>query len=233
MSEYKYKRDNRNPLDDYVYVAAFDPGGITGWTVMGVKTRELIDPMHPLHEAVDFIDYGEIHSGHGDGSEVAAQHPSLNMYGENVAVAEMLEIIDKFPTAAVVFEDFILDVNKANMGRELLTPVRLIAAFSFGYHVEEFPGRFFIQNRSPVKTTMTDARLKELGLYEQHPRDHIRDSTRHAFYFLRDHVSLPGTSIMRQKDRRWRAWPHYFADPQIVPKVKRQRKINPRIGGLG
>lgn len=232
MSEHKYKRDKRISFSNgYCYVVAFDPGGTTGWTVLGIRPDALLSVYEDPAAQIHFIDYGEIGSGHGDGSEVAAGHPSLNMYGENVAVTKMLDIIDKFPRAAVVFEDFILDPKAATMGRELLTPVRLIAAFSYGYHVEEHKGKFFVQNRSLVKTTCTNERLKNWGLFEPHPRDHIRDATRHAFYFLRQCFG----STVKARENRWRAWPHLFADPMINEKKnsrKRPAKINPRIEGL-
>ena len=223
-------------------VLAFDPGGITGWCAIGVKPEVLLDITLPLHENLEFIDTGEISSYGGDGSETWNGSSNYNMMGENVAVSQMSKLAgETYDKPAIVLEDFVLDPRVNSGSRELLSPVRLIAAFSYSMTIEwEYPlyQRTFIQNRSPVKTTCHDERLKYWGIATPKPggREHMRDATRHAYYFLRE---ARGTT-MKACEKRWRAWPHLFADPVIeaintaYPKKKsKPKKINPRIEGLG
>lgn len=218
-------------------VLAFDPGGTTGWCAMGVRPESLLDLSVPLEKSLVYMDYGEISSYGGDGSETWNGSSNYNMMGENVAVAEMSRIAaERYQRCAIVLEDFVLDPNVNSGARELLSPVRLIAAFSYAMTIEhEIPlyERTFIQNRSPVKTTCTNERLKEWGLFEPHPREHMRDATRHAFYFLREARG----QTTKARELRWRAWPHLFTDPVATltgGKTKsRPKKINPRIEGLG
>ena len=86
----------------------------------------------------------------------------------------------------------------------------------------EYPGNIencgdgiFLQNRSPVKTTCTDERLKRWNLYDRSSGPHARDATRHAFYFLRDCRG----SNMEAKQKRHLAWPHLYEDPNDVGGV--------------
>lgn len=242
MSEHKYKRGlGQYGKDELVYVIAFDPGEITGWTVMGIEPISLL-PYVPsasrsIADLIKVIDYGEIDSRgiSGHNTEELRGHAGLGTAWENEAVDAMLNVCNTYPQAAIVLEDFVLDPKMANMSRNLLSPVRLIAKLTFGlvyvHDNPHAPERVFIQNRSPVKTTCTDDRLRIWGLYEQHPRDHIRDSTRHAYYFLRE--CRDGRKAAEQ---RWLAWPDTFEDPistNLRNKTKRTKKLNPRIEGLG
>lgn len=125
--------------DELAIVVAFDPGGTTGYCVMGVQPHVLLerparfDHDLMLHEELAHVEYGQIDCGtrHGQtGVGMARGHDGLNLPGEYDGIVKMLNIWDNFNGIAIVFEDFILDVKKANMGRDLLTPVRIIAGFS-------------------------------------------------------------------------------------------------------
>ena len=105
---------------------------------------------------------------------------------EILGVQEMLGMCGQYQQSAVVFEDFILDPGKATMGRELLSPVRVTAMFEFGHAMTGYGNYIFLLNRSLVKSTCTDSRLKGWGLYDKHSGPHARDATRYAYYMLRE-----------------------------------------------
>jgi hypothetical protein len=221
--------------EDLAVIVAFDPGGTTGYCVMGVPPEALI-ASSGLRDALCYIDYGQIDCGtrHGQtGVGMKRGHDGLNISGETDGIVRMMNIWDSFDYCAVVLEDFVLDVGKANMGRDLLTPVRIIAGFStlmqYSYGPEVMES-IFIQNRSLAKTTCTDDRLKNWNLYDGSSGAHARDATRHAYYFLRD--CSGGNDDSRVK--RHLAWPHLFDDPEVRPKVpKSKAQPGQRVWGLG
>jgi hypothetical protein len=219
-------------------VIAFDPGGTTGYCIMGVAPEALTGkPAQPLFAQLSHIEYGEIDCGtkHGQtGAGMNRGHDGLNMPGEYDGIVKMMNLREDFQESPIVVEDFVLDVHKANRGRDLLLPVRIIAGFStllqysFG---PEALSRIFIQNRSLAKTTCTDERLRNWGMYDTSSGAHSRDATRHAFYFLRN--CSGDDSDARYK--RHLAWPHLFDDPAIGTMdrpAKTKRQAGQRITSL-
>src|ERR1700759_3070376 len=180
-----------------VVVLGIDPGQTTGWCAVGVPPEVLSgarspgDTLNRIVMSDGLFDYGQI-----DGAQ-----------DENKAVRQLedLALID-YPDAAVVIEDFIIDFRKITKQRSALSPVRITAKLEYALwaYEENQTGRIFRQMPSLAKTTMTDDRLKELGLYDPHSGEHARDAMRHAYYFLRN---CRGNSIAAQ-EFRWRAWPH-------------------------
>ena len=186
------------------------------------------------------MDYGEIDCGARKG-EMGRPGQAVNVGGENDGIQNMLGLVlARWPKSAIVIEDFILDFKKADKTRDLLSPVRLTAAFSYGLWRADTVAigcgldRIFIQDRSNPKTTCTDERLKNWGLYDRHSGLHARDAQRHAYYFLRQ--CRGNTNI--EKERRYYAWPHLFDDPSLPPylnkleKQGRKRKLGERVPGL-
>lgn len=222
-------------------VVAFDPGGTTGYCIMGVYPEALEKYDENLEECLEHVDYGVIDCGsrHGQtGVGMSRGHDGLNLPGENDGIIRMVNIAEEYPKAAIVLEDFVLDVHKANRGRDLLTPVRIISGFTGLLHYCFGPkqlDRIFIQNRSLAKTTCTDNRLKNWGLYDGKSGPHARDATRHAYYFLR---SCRGDGI-DARTKRYFAWPHLYSDPEIAARAKNPKNITPqqitgqRVTGLG
>jgi hypothetical protein len=182
-----------------------------------------------------YVDYGDIDCGtrYGQtGVGMERGHDALNMSGEYAGIVNMVNICENYDNPVVVLEDFVLDVHKANMGRDLLTPVRIIAGFStllqYSFGKDALNG-IFVQNRSLAKTTCTDDRLKNWDLYDRSSSAHARDATRHAYYFLRD---CRGPSLDSQRKRHL-AWPHLFDEPAIFPTKKTTKKqVGERVWGL-
>jgi hypothetical protein len=222
---------------DLAIVVAFDPGGTTGWCALGVEPQALtgLGPEGPLQDYIVLKEYGEIDCGARKGE--IGWH-SINANGENDGVQNMLGLVTaRWPKSAIVIEDFILDFKKADKTRELLSPVRLTAAFSFGLWradpivIGAGLERISIQDRSNVKTTCTDERLRNWKLYDRHSGNHARDAMRHAYYFLRQRR---GNTVM-ETERRYFAWPHLFDDPAVPPyinKRNKKRQQGERVEGL-
>lgn len=231
-------------MTDQCYVVAFDPGQTTGWCVLGVEKETLLGARcgnDRLHEKLTWKKYGEIGClGPQNGWD------ATGAISENQGVYRMVEIAIEHPGCAIVFEDFILDFNQATMSRSTLSPVTVMAKFEMYYHSYNYGNsdhpkydpsameRIFRQNRSPVKTTMTDTRLRNLKLYDMHSGQHARDAMRHAYYFLRN---CRGNSI-KARELRWRAWPSFFNDP-MSEDIKndyyktQERRKGTRIERLG
>ena len=222
-------------LGDLAVVVAFDPGGTTGYAALGVKPDDLRWPGNtPLQDQIVLKEYGQIDCGSRYGENPRFSH-AVNMGGENDGVKNMLELVlTRWPKSAIVIEDFILDFKKADKTRDLLSPVRLTAAFSYGLWradpivIGAGLERISILDRSNVKTTCTDERLRNWGLYDRHSGDHARDAMRYAFYYLRQRRG----DGQKEKELRYFAWPHLFEDPVITKKTIKKRAPGERIPGL-
>jgi hypothetical protein len=225
--------------NEILHVIGFDPGESTGYVVLGIKADDLMYPSTELHNKVTTLACGTLncHDPAGLGLGVR-KHAGLNMFGENTGITQMISIVEAFPTAAIIVEDFIPDFRKMDQARHTLSPVRLMAGFSYGLSVawetwgmhadfglgEE---RIFVQNRSLAKTTCTDERLVNWGLNLKGESRHARDAMKHAFYFLKSAHNLRN-QVESSAEIRHLAWPHVFEDPMIT---KKKRAPRPRPKG--
>jgi hypothetical protein len=151
---------------------AFDPGGVTGWAVLSVHPDALRNPRFNVMDNVTHYAFGQF-----VGSEFAQ-------------VDAMIALLDDWPGAAAVTEQFILLQN--NTSDSLLSPVRINAALRYGLHVatggNPIKKRRNVLNQLPslAKTTMTDERLTYGGYLEAtRGQPHARDAIRHAFTFMK------------------------------------------------
>jgi hypothetical protein len=146
--------------DQYV-VLALDPGGVTGWAVMGFHPEVMSgDPGYRALDNIEFWTAGEF-SG-----------------AENSQCDETLELVASWPSARLVIEDFIL--RKQSMGRELLAPVRITAVLEY-----EIRPRYWVkQQPSLAMSTVTDERQKDAGLWIP-GKPHARDALKHCLTFVK------------------------------------------------
>lgn len=143
-----------------VVVGAVDPGGTSGWGLVWVPWEVLLDGRIPLHEHVSW-DCGEFS---GDEDKQATQ---------------LISLIQEFPEAAWVFEDFHIRTTAVE-----LSPVRITAKVQFGLYTLGLPRIRFFQNPDLAMTTVTDIRQKRWGLWEK-GKEHGRDGIKHALTFAR------------------------------------------------
>jgi hypothetical protein len=146
-------------------VVAYDPGGVTGWAVFSVHPVSLIRPEYKVLENVTHFTCGQF-----IGTEFAQ-------------ATAMIELAREWPGAALVVEDFLL--RKFDASRNLLSPVRLTAAFRYTLlSVDKRAAH--MQQPSLAMTTMTDERLKATGYFERTVGvPHARDAVRHCLTFLK------------------------------------------------
>lgn len=132
----------------------------------------------------------------------------ISTTGESAGASELLHLVDGWPGAAIVVEDFIL--RKFDQGRDILAPVRVMEKFEFGLWVLGRDGQSFRQQPSMAKTTVTDDRLKAWRLYRREGgMNHARDADRHAITFLRRCSQGKAGRLLREQ-----AWPHLYGTVQ-------------------
>jgi hypothetical protein len=167
--------------DHGLNIFGVDPGGTTGWAVLWVPTVNLLSREVTLLEDVEF-DCGEW-SGPDD----------------KQAEAFSIEVQTMRSNSPIIFEDFILRTFRQD--RDLLAPVRVTAKMEFAlYRLRDdlgVPKAYPVLKQQPsmAKSTATDDRLKDWGLWEP-GKPHARDAIRHAVTFLR----------RAKADRRLRNW---------------------------
>lgn len=142
-------------------VLALDPGGTTGWCVLGIHPDAMSgdEGIHPFGEYgnVLFWTAGEFTGKQDD------------------QIDECVELIASWPSARLVTEGFQLRQLNAQ-----LDPVEINAALRWAVR----PRYFVKQNAALAMSTMTDDRLKALGFWLP-GKEHARDATRHAITFVK------------------------------------------------
>jgi hypothetical protein len=153
---------------------AVDPGGTSGWCVLSVHDVAMRDPGYRVLENIARWSVGEITGGIGE------------------QVDALIELIEAWTDADVVFEDFVL--RTANSAREVLDPVRITHPVGWwlerGFKRADDPDlearQLHLQQPSLAMTTVTDERLKAWGLYHLTAgKPHGRDALRHALTWAR------------------------------------------------
>jgi len=230
-----YSKFHENP-QSLCNVVAFDPGETTGFCVMGIPPDDLLWPRNMklsdlLHDH-GHIEYGQIDCRTGssnlqDYETTVFGHAGIGLIAEHIGASDMIDLAREFK-GPIVLEDFVIDMRKIDQARHTLSPVRMISMFSYGLGIAEL-NRVHIQNRSLHKTTCTDDRLREWGLYDLHSGPHARDATRIAYYFLRQ--CMEGRS-KGAAEKRWRGWPNRFDDPVDRTKKPRAKKVGTRIESI-
>lgn len=173
----RHKRELEMDMARELVLIGLDPGGTTGWAVLVIGRDAMLDPEVRILNNIALYTYGEVT---GD---------------EHKQVDEIESMLETWPGAALVREDFILRTQ--NKSRDTLSPVRL--GFGIDHLMYKRNRVVFTQQPSLAKVTASDERLKSWGLYRP-GSEHARDATRHAITFARrakaDSALLHG------------AWPH-------------------------
>ena len=192
---------------EYCSLLGLDPGGTTGWSLISVLP-EAISPAYPMVKVAENTvswTHGQVDCGTKKGNLGDSLHKGISTEGENLGISEIVALERNWPLCAVVIEDFILDPGRFNMGRDLLSPVRLTSAIAFDLWLQK--RYYFTQTAALAKTTVTDARLRSWGYYNNvGGLQHARDADRHVLTFLRrcQDPSPNGRHLREQ------AWPRFF-----------------------
>lgn len=129
--------------------------------------------------------------GRGDLSTVDA--------GEVLQVRQISGLLDNFPEAALVIEDF--QLRMFNQDRETLSPSRLRLAIQTEELIHGVGRVPFLQQPSDAMSVATDDRLKRANLYFK-GMPHATDAARHAVAFFR--------RCRADEELRAQAYPRHF-----------------------
>lgn len=177
---------------DVMPILAFDPGGTTGWSLLVLPKRWGTSISLSMPQDVILRSKVRWHHGQID--------CSIN---EDSGVHHLIKLIDEWPSAAIVVEDFILRPHRNEMSRELLSPVRITAKIE--HHLWKNRRKMWLQTPAQAKTVGSDERLKAWGVYTREGGlQHARDADRHVMLFLRRCMGNKGIATRNV------AWPHLF-----------------------
>lgn len=193
VKKFKRGKRSRHGGEDINYgfasVISIDPGGTTGWSLMCVEPYALSDPKERILRNITLHQHGELPSN---------DTPD----GYNEVTDILIDLIMTWPQAAVVIEDFV--IRNPNRSREFLSPVRITEKLD--YILWKHDRTWYRQTPADAKTTATDARLREWGLFVAPASKmvHARDADRHGITFLRKTKEKP--------EKQAKVWPHLYAE---------------------
>jgi hypothetical protein len=147
---------------DQYLVLGLDPGGTTGWCVMGVHPDAISsgDPEIKILQNIEFWSAGEFTGAEDDQCD------------------EVVELIERWPSARLVSELFTLRSRVTSP--EVFALERMNAILRWAVR----PRYFVFQQPSLAMTTITDERQKDMGLWIP-GKEHARDATKHVVTFLK------------------------------------------------
>ena len=166
-----------------IHVIGVDPGATTGWARLTIPRKSMFGDEDP---------------------EIVSWHTGELRGPESQQAWEMCRIIREVQSLAfkigpaVVVEDF--DFGSPLRDPAVYSPVRIGAMLTLLHERTALmnDARLIFQSRTLAKETMTDERLRALGLYEERVGDHRRDAMRHALTALRRARQKPAF-----RDRMW------------------------------
>lgn len=147
----------------YVYtVVSLDPGGTTGWCVLGVHS-DAVSSGDPEIKILDNIEFWA--AGQYTGQEFDQ-------------VDEIVALIAAWPTARLVSEQFTLRTRVTSS--EVFSLERMNSMIGWAIR----PRYLVLQQPSLAMTTITDERQKDMGMWIP-GQEHARDATKHGLTFLK------------------------------------------------
>ena len=169
---------------DQYTVLALDPGGTTGWFIIGIHPAAVSgDPELKILENVEFWSAGQFTGP------------------EQSQCDEIIELIEAWPSARLVSELFTL--RSRITSPEIFALERMNAIVSWAIR----PRYMVFQQPSLAMSTMTDDRLKEAGFWVS-GKEHARDAARHALTFLKRQRDrqIKATRLLRADVDRMRTY---------------------------
>lgn len=180
----------QDPFPGKLSIIAVDPGGTTGWSLLTLPKE--VDGQCIWTTSQEVLLANQIQWIHG---QIDCRHDK-----EHYGVQQLKELINLYPSAAVLFEGFQLRQLAVD-----LSPVKIIA------RVEEYlywRQRSMITQMPAVKATANNARLKEWQVYTPDGGlDHARDADRHLMIFIRRLLEGGGR---KNRELRCAAWPSIY-----------------------
>lgn len=168
-----------------IHIVGIDPGGTTGWCRLTIPTRSIFGS-----EPGGILDWD---TGEWRGDENKQADAICEFARTTQSLAYRIG-------PALVVEQWDHDPSFNNADEEPYSPLRIGAKLGYARHLGKMgDSTLNWQGRTQAKSTATDVRLREWGLYTK-GSDHERDATRHAI-----------TALRRAKtDPRWaaRLWPY-------------------------
>lgn len=143
---------------------AFDQGGTTGWSVIGVYMDALRSDEYKILENIEFWSAGEFNGP------------------EHKQVDAMLSLVYNWPSSHIVLEAW--QNRQQAGGMEVFSPLRIMAAFQYGLHLHDERLTFIVQPQGLAMTTVTDDRQKDWGFWLPGSKD-ANDAIKHNLTWLR------------------------------------------------
>jgi hypothetical protein len=148
-----------------IYVMGIDPGGTTGWSILGVERDSI---------------FGDAPSG------IRHLKTGLIRGGFTQQVLRLAVIIrtyhDPFYSLALAVESFI--PRKPIMDEQFLAPLQINYRLQFLADTGKIRSPIFYQTPQFAMEDAPDSRLKKWGIFVS-GEDHPKDATRHAIAFIR------------------------------------------------
>lgn len=176
--------DDDDP-DQYI-VLALDPGGTTGWCVMGVHPDAMsADASLRILDNIEFWSAGQFEGLESDQCD------------------EVVALIASWPSARLISEKFTLRTRVTSA--EVFALERMNAILSWAIR----PRYMVLQQPALAMTTVTDDRQRQMGLWIP-GKEHARDATKHALTFLKrqkERQVMAARSLAKSDARALRAAP--------------------------
>jgi hypothetical protein len=176
-----------DPSLSYAVVVAFDPGGVTGWSMFAVHPNSLDIPRLRVLSNVEIWMHGQIDCREDEGA----------------GIDQMFAVAARWAKPVRILESF--TIRMLNPTPEYCSPIRITAGFDAKARDAGWPDTYR-QTPSDAKTTCTNERLKKWGFYiSKGGLGHARDADRHALLMLR-RAKDPKLGAARRHE--W--WPHLY-----------------------